>query len=400
MSRFAFTEPSIGSTTTMPPSARAEHALAELLRDEDEALAARLSRATTASSAAWSIAVVSSPPSPRLRIGSRSARVGRRSRTCSMSATQRAAELEPGAHPSTGWKRRPESGFGKKYVLFERHELAASRDGEDVFDTWLAQEERGVRLARVDCRDRLVRARRVRRFRRGRAGRRARRRARLRCRARSRRRVPVRDRDRAVVRLLGQARERLLDAPRPARPRRRLARSGRPEKTRCVGNTCSPGSAGRDEERHDRASRPAPSSAPKASARLVAMVAVRDEELRVAEERARVPSGSRQSRVPSTSTLGRPSPGARHSSGPSTSRKSGSGWTRVSRSSCSRSSVDPPDASARAEGRCPSRRARPRATRRAPPLARDAVGPDVLLGDEPGARLGVALEDPSESQSR
>ena len=29
-----------------------------------------------------------------------------------------ATRLEPGVHESSGWKRRPESGLGKKYVLF------------------------------------------------------------------------------------------------------------------------------------------------------------------------------------------------------------------------------------------------------------------------------------------
>ena len=120
------------------------------------------SRATTASSAAWSIAVVSSPPSPRRSTGSRSARVGSRSSTCSMSRDACAAELEPGGHGRRpGGRGSPESGFGKKYVLFERHPPAAPRDREDVLDARLAEEVRDIGLARVDRGDGLVRARRV-----------------------------------------------------------------------------------------------------------------------------------------------------------------------------------------------------------------------------------------------
>ena len=75
-------------------------------------------RATTASSAAWSMAVVSSPPTPSRRTGSRSTRVGSRSKDDADVLDAEAAGLEPVRHGVTGWKRRPESGFGKKYVLF------------------------------------------------------------------------------------------------------------------------------------------------------------------------------------------------------------------------------------------------------------------------------------------
>ena len=78
-----------------------------------------------------------------------------------MSATQQPAGVEPVGHGSTGWKRRPESGFGKKYVLFGGMRSPAAGDGEDVLDARLAEQEGDVGVSPVDDRDGLVELRRV-----------------------------------------------------------------------------------------------------------------------------------------------------------------------------------------------------------------------------------------------
>ena len=83
MPRLALSDPSIGSTTTSGSSEPPKRPTSS----ETTAPAACWIRARIASSAAWSIAVVSSPPSPAPTTGSRSARVGSRSSTASTSAT-------------------------------------------------------------------------------------------------------------------------------------------------------------------------------------------------------------------------------------------------------------------------------------------------------------------------
>ena len=98
-------------------AAAAERPHAELLRDERQVEPERVEASTTASSAAASIAVVSSPPSPRARTGSRSTRVGSSREHVLEIADAVAAELEPVGplrHGSSGWKRSPDRSFGKK----------------------------------------------------------------------------------------------------------------------------------------------------------------------------------------------------------------------------------------------------------------------------------------------
>jgi hypothetical protein len=83
----------------------------QLLGDEHEVAAALCEARDDASSAAWSIAVVSSPPSPRRSTGSRSTCVGsprgrggcRRRTPCTCRARTSRVEW---------WKTRPESGLG------------------------------------------------------------------------------------------------------------------------------------------------------------------------------------------------------------------------------------------------------------------------------------------------
>ena len=118
MPRFAFTDPSIGSTTTLNAPSRSEPASSQLLRHEHEVLAERgkplddgvlgslIDRGRVVSTLA--------PPQHGLALDTRrqlleyGADIG----------NAEPAGLEPRSHRSSGWKTIPESGFGKKYVLF------------------------------------------------------------------------------------------------------------------------------------------------------------------------------------------------------------------------------------------------------------------------------------------
>ena len=204
-----------------------------------------------------------------------------------MSATHARHELEPGAHSSTGWKRRPESGFGKKYVLFEG--ISSPRRATAKTSSRRGSRRRYAASASPSRPRRRPRARAAcSRSLRGRGGRRARRRARLRRPARSPHALPVGDRDRPVVRLLRETRQRFLDArdllalARVAQVRARREDAVRRENV-------EPRVFRRDHERHD--ARPARLVRSEGERRLVAMVAVGDEELRVAGERAGVRIG-------------------------------------------------------------------------------------------------------------
>ena len=111
MPRFAFSEPSIGSTTTVNrPSPRTPTSSLTSVTSSPR----KRSRITR--SAAASIAVVSSPPSPcaddRLALGA-ARQLGEHARDV---VPRGAAELEPVAQPPTsaviGAKSRPEVSFG------------------------------------------------------------------------------------------------------------------------------------------------------------------------------------------------------------------------------------------------------------------------------------------------
>src|SRR4051794_26903239 len=155
MPRLALSEPSIGSTTTSgrpaPPTRPTS--------SETTPPAASRRRARMTSSAAASMAVVSSPPSPEPTIGSRSARVGRRSRTASTSAT---AALQSSSQ-SVKWQQQQ---AGRELRIEEgallRHHFAPSRDFPDVLDGGRTQQKGSLRLTAIHRRDRLVAVRRVR----------------------------------------------------------------------------------------------------------------------------------------------------------------------------------------------------------------------------------------------
>ena len=155
MPRFALSEPSIGSITRTVSEPSRRPSSSETI----DAPVAR-KRSTIASSAAWSIAVVSSPPSPVPMTGSRSARVGSRSSTASTSATAARQSSQPVSHSGSIEKPGRELRIEERALL--RHHVAAPRDLPDVLDPRRAEEERRRRLAAVDRRDRLVAVRRVR----------------------------------------------------------------------------------------------------------------------------------------------------------------------------------------------------------------------------------------------
>src|SRR5437763_1977768 len=155
MPRFAFSDPSIGSTTSSgsaPPPTRPTSS--ETIAPADSRMRSRMT-----SSAAWSTAVVSSPPSPCPTTGSRSARVGIRASTASTSPT---AALQSSSHSVKREHEQAGGELGIEERALLRHHVAAARDGPHVVDPRRAQEEGRLRLATVDRRDRLLAARRVR----------------------------------------------------------------------------------------------------------------------------------------------------------------------------------------------------------------------------------------------
>src|SRR5262249_51813589 len=152
---FAFREPSIGSiTTTVEP-------LPSRPTSSDTSVTSStfLKRATIASSAALSIAVVSSPPSPCPTTGSRSTRVG------SSTSTRRTSSTHARESSSQSVKREEQQPARQLRIeerALLRHDIAAARDLPHVLDPRRTEQERSLRLAAVDGRDRFGSGRRVR----------------------------------------------------------------------------------------------------------------------------------------------------------------------------------------------------------------------------------------------
>ena len=104
-------------------------------------------------SAAASIAVVSSPPSPSPTTGSRSSRVGSSTstpRTSSTASRQTWSQSVTAEEQETADELRVEVG------ALLRHRLAALGDGEDVLDPGRAHQHRDLGLTRVDGAYRLL----------------------------------------------------------------------------------------------------------------------------------------------------------------------------------------------------------------------------------------------------
>src|SRR5579859_4965326 len=153
MPRFAFTEPSIGSTTTIVFPSPTRPTSSETIVTSMSAKCARI-----AFSAAWSIAVVSSPPSPWPRTDSRAARDGmptRTPRTSSVAARQTASQSVKRIQEQAARQLRIE-----ERALLRQH-LAAAGDLPDVLDARRAEQERSLRIAAVDGCDRLAQVGRV-----------------------------------------------------------------------------------------------------------------------------------------------------------------------------------------------------------------------------------------------
>ena len=142
-------------------AARAEDALAELLRDEhevgagrfeprdDRVLGGRVDRGRVV--AAFASAQHRLTLGPRRQADERLLDVGDR----------RAAESEPVGHGSSGWKSRPESELREEVGRLLRHHLAAAGALEHVLDPRRAQQEGDVGLALVDTSGGLARVGRV-----------------------------------------------------------------------------------------------------------------------------------------------------------------------------------------------------------------------------------------------
>src|SRR6266508_4259432 len=147
--RFAFSEPSIGSITTYTePSPTVP-----ISSDTNVTSSTSSKRASTTRSAAWSIAVVSSPPMPAPTTGSRSARVG------SSASTRRTSTTASRQSASQSVKRMEEQARGELRIevgALLRHRLAPTRDGPDVLDARGAEQEGGLGLAAVDGGDSLL----------------------------------------------------------------------------------------------------------------------------------------------------------------------------------------------------------------------------------------------------
>src|SRR4051794_22336982 len=154
MPRFALSEPSIGSMTTRVRPLPSSPTSSETIVASTPLKHARMTR-----SAAASIAVVSSPPSPCESTGSRSARVGsstNSARTSSAAARQSASQSVKRIQQQTAGELREEV----RRLL--RQYLAAACTLEHGVDRRGPYEQRRLRVAAVDGRLGLLAARRVR----------------------------------------------------------------------------------------------------------------------------------------------------------------------------------------------------------------------------------------------
>ena len=164
MSRFAFSEPSIGSQTTRVGPPPLNVALAELLRDEREALVELLEPSHDAASAAASIAVVSSPPTPSCEHGL-ALDAGRQLGEHGLDV-RRPRRGRPRARASQRVEEEAGDQLREEVGRLLRQHLAAARVGEDVLDPRRAHQVRDRRLAvagraaaprrRRACRDPVV----------------------------------------------------------------------------------------------------------------------------------------------------------------------------------------------------------------------------------------------------
>src|SRR5262245_11138293 len=159
MPRLAFSEPSIGSTTTCvgPPAPNSRSpSSSEMSVKSPPTLS---SRRTIASSAAASIATVSSPPLPAPTTGSRSTRLGSSTSTACTSST--AARQVAAQSVVKRLEQQARGQLRKEVRRLLRHHLAVARAREHVLDFGWPQEERRLGFAAVDSRDGLVALRRV-----------------------------------------------------------------------------------------------------------------------------------------------------------------------------------------------------------------------------------------------
>src|SRR5438093_8724231 len=158
MPRFAFKEPSIGSTTTCvrPPAPNERSPSSSEIRVKSAPVVS--SRRTIASSAAASIATVSSPPCPAPTTGSRSTRVGSSASTPRTSSTA----ARHVASQSVKWlEQEPGSQLREEVGRLLRHHAALARAREDIFDPRRPEQKRRLGLAAVDGGDGLLAAGRV-----------------------------------------------------------------------------------------------------------------------------------------------------------------------------------------------------------------------------------------------
>src|SRR5256886_15660030 len=156
--RLASSDPSIGSTTTCvaPPEPNVRSPSSSEMGVTWGPGA--WSRRTIASSAAGSIATVSSPPWPAPTTGSRSTRVGRSSSTPRTSSTA----ARHVASQSVKWlKQKARSQLRIEVGRLLRQHLALAGAAEHVLDPRRPEQERSLGLAVVDGRDRFAALRRV-----------------------------------------------------------------------------------------------------------------------------------------------------------------------------------------------------------------------------------------------
>src|SRR3954463_16650174 len=111
------------------------------------------SRRTIASSAAASIATVSSPPLPAPTMGSRSTRVGRSTSTPRTSST---AARQVASQSVKRLKEQAGGELGKEVGRLLRQHAPLARAREHVVDRRRAEQERRLGLAAVDGRDGLA----------------------------------------------------------------------------------------------------------------------------------------------------------------------------------------------------------------------------------------------------
>src|SRR5437763_14024269 len=148
MPRFAFSEPSIGSTTTVQRPSPSMPTSSLTMRTSRPRKRSRIT-----ASAAASTAVVSSPPSPSPTFGSRSARPGR---STSTAATSSRAARQISSQSANRMEEQAGGELREEERRLLRHDLSRLGEPRDLLRRHRLEQERRRAVAAVDGGDRIL----------------------------------------------------------------------------------------------------------------------------------------------------------------------------------------------------------------------------------------------------